>query len=246
MSKLPVLVALAVGLAGCAARAPNLPPVVPEGIEKRTGHPIRPLEQRPDGTLPAGVNLSDGVTEEEAVAVALWNNAQAGRRPRGPRRGEGGPHRGRHVAQPDAADAVSRRAEAVRAGPLLPARDLLAAAEADGSGAQAVGPAGRVAGPERPRHGAGRPAGTGRARAGAGARARGARGGRPRQADRAADRREAARRRRQRTRRGPGARPRRHGGGAVAARGARHADRPRAVAIRHGAGVGAGAPRRRL
>ncbi len=76
MSKLPILVALAVGLAGCAARAPNLPPVVPDGIEKRTGHPVRPLEQRPDGALPAGVSLADGVTEEEAVAVALWNNAK--------------------------------------------------------------------------------------------------------------------------------------------------------------------------
>jgi cobalt-zinc-cadmium efflux system outer membrane protein len=76
MSKLPILVALAVGLAGCAARAPNLPPVVPDGIEKRTGHPVRPLEQRPDGALPAGVNVADGVTEEEAVAVALWNNAK--------------------------------------------------------------------------------------------------------------------------------------------------------------------------
>ena len=76
MSKLPVLMALTVSLAGCAARAPNLPPVVPEGIEKRTGHPVRPLEQRPDGALPAGVNLADGVTEEEAVAAALWNNAR--------------------------------------------------------------------------------------------------------------------------------------------------------------------------
>jgi cobalt-zinc-cadmium efflux system outer membrane protein len=64
-----------VGLAGCAARAPNLPPIVPEGVEQRTGHAVRPLEERPDGTLPAGVNLADGVTEEEAVAAALWNNA---------------------------------------------------------------------------------------------------------------------------------------------------------------------------
>ena len=70
------MLSLAVGLAGCAARAPNLPPVVPSGIQDRTGHPIRPLDQRPDGAVPAGVNLADGITEDEAAATALWNNAQ--------------------------------------------------------------------------------------------------------------------------------------------------------------------------
>jgi len=76
MIRLPVVLMFAVGLAGCAARAPNLPPLVPTGVQDRTGHGIRPLEQRPDGSLPVGVVLSDGVTEDEAVATALWNNAQ--------------------------------------------------------------------------------------------------------------------------------------------------------------------------
>ena len=174
MSKLPVLVALAMGLAGCAARAPNLPPVVPDGIEKRTGHPVRPLEQRPDGTLPAGVNLSDGVTEEEAVAVALWNNAKLA-----------ADLAGLGVARADLIEAATWRNPTLQMlfpiglkpfelAVSYPLEILLAAAETDGCRAQAVGPAGRVAGPERPRHGPGRPAGAGGAGAGAGARARGA------------------------------------------------------------------------
>lgn len=60
---------------GCAARAPNLPPHTATEVERRSGHPMRPPDQRVDSVMPAGVNLADGVTEDEAVAAALWNNA---------------------------------------------------------------------------------------------------------------------------------------------------------------------------
>src|SRR6185503_13808599 len=44
---------------------------VSAGLEERTGRKIGPG----DGSLPAGVVLEDGVREDEAIALALWNNA---------------------------------------------------------------------------------------------------------------------------------------------------------------------------
>ena len=47
-------------------------------IERRTGHGLRsgraPVGEQPP--LPPGVSFDDGVSEDEAVAVALWNNPQ--------------------------------------------------------------------------------------------------------------------------------------------------------------------------
>ena len=47
-------------------------------IEKRTGHALRPvhLAVREQPSLPPGVSLDDGISEDEAVAVALWNNPE--------------------------------------------------------------------------------------------------------------------------------------------------------------------------
>lgn len=42
-------------------------------IQERTGHGIR--SKGKDAGLPARVNLEDGLSDEEAVAIALWNNA---------------------------------------------------------------------------------------------------------------------------------------------------------------------------
>jgi len=62
-------------LAGCAP-APHLDrPFVSAEIERRTGHAMEADAPFRDGDLPAGVSLSDGISEDEAVAVALWNNA---------------------------------------------------------------------------------------------------------------------------------------------------------------------------
>lgn len=76
MRKLPALVVLAVLAPACAMRPPALPPLTEAGIQEGVGHPVRPPGVRPDGAPPPGVVLDDGVTEDEAVSAALWNNAQ--------------------------------------------------------------------------------------------------------------------------------------------------------------------------
>jgi cobalt-zinc-cadmium efflux system outer membrane protein len=70
---------LAVGFAillwsGCAGRAPFDPKAPATGIRQRTGADAR-LEGGVSAAVPAGVRFDDGLTSDEAVAVALWNNA---------------------------------------------------------------------------------------------------------------------------------------------------------------------------
>ncbi|NOT62171.1 MAG: TolC family protein [Acidobacteria bacterium] len=45
-------------------------------LEKRSGHGRAPTGQQARFTLPDTIKLEDGLSEDEAVAVALWNNAQ--------------------------------------------------------------------------------------------------------------------------------------------------------------------------
>jgi outer membrane protein, heavy metal efflux system len=60
----------ALAAAGCSTR---LPPETPSNLVQLTGVPERPPDV--DGTaLPPGVVVDDGLTQEEAVAIALWNN----------------------------------------------------------------------------------------------------------------------------------------------------------------------------
>lgn len=56
--------------AGCATR---LPPEIPPDLVTRTGVPARPPDVE-GTTIPPGVVMDDGLSQEEAVAVALWNN----------------------------------------------------------------------------------------------------------------------------------------------------------------------------
>jgi cobalt-zinc-cadmium efflux system outer membrane protein len=63
-------------LAGCAVHSPYNRKYVSEVIEQRTGHALHPGLQPGETRLPPGVLLDDGLSEDEAVAVALWNNAQ--------------------------------------------------------------------------------------------------------------------------------------------------------------------------
>lgn len=63
-------------LAGCAVHSPYNRTYVSETIEQRTGHTLDPGLQPGETRLPPGVVLDDGLTEDEAVAVALWNNPQ--------------------------------------------------------------------------------------------------------------------------------------------------------------------------
>ncbi|MGH9384853.1 MAG: TolC family protein [Vicinamibacterales bacterium] len=66
--------AVAVVSLGCAARAALDQDAIVDRLRARTGAVVR-LEATSPG-IPSGVNIDDGVTQDEAVAVALWNNAE--------------------------------------------------------------------------------------------------------------------------------------------------------------------------
>ncbi|MFB3854417.1 MAG: TolC family protein [Vicinamibacterales bacterium] len=73
----PTLLLAAALLGGaCAARTPGVPGRTADEIRGRTGQTVRPPENKVDQQLPPDVSLDDGVSEEEAVAAALWGNAQ--------------------------------------------------------------------------------------------------------------------------------------------------------------------------
>src|SRR5262245_19157380 len=60
-------------IAAGAACAPKLAPQSPlRGLEQRTGVPAR-TDLTSSTAIPPGVNVDDGVSQEEAVALALWN-----------------------------------------------------------------------------------------------------------------------------------------------------------------------------
>ena len=63
-------------LTGCAVRSVHIKSYVSDAITDRTGHELR--EEAVEGILhlPEGIALDDGLTEDEAVTIALWNNAQ--------------------------------------------------------------------------------------------------------------------------------------------------------------------------
>jgi len=60
--------------AGCAARSPYDRVYVSRTIEDRTGHALDPAPKPGETHLPPGVSIGDGLTEDEAVGLALWNN----------------------------------------------------------------------------------------------------------------------------------------------------------------------------
>jgi cobalt-zinc-cadmium efflux system outer membrane protein len=49
-------------------------PDVSKEVEARTGHKINTAAKAAGWALPEGVSLDDGLTEDDAVAIALWNN----------------------------------------------------------------------------------------------------------------------------------------------------------------------------
>lgn len=63
-------------LAGCQS-APTAASrtTVTTQLVQRIGHTLPERTERGQLTLPPGASLDDGITEDEAVAVALWNNA---------------------------------------------------------------------------------------------------------------------------------------------------------------------------
>ena len=70
------LVIMCVVLAGCSARSIYDRSYVSNAVGDRTGHSLREDDRPGTLKLPENITLSDGLTEDEAVAIALWNNAQ--------------------------------------------------------------------------------------------------------------------------------------------------------------------------
>lgn len=71
-----VVLAVVVGIAGCQT-APHAPDrtTVATHLAQRVGHTL-PCHTVPwQLALPPGASLDDGITDDEAVAIALWNNA---------------------------------------------------------------------------------------------------------------------------------------------------------------------------
>lgn len=67
-------IAVVIGVVGCAGPRADLGKVSTE-LERHSGHILS--ETKPGETLlPRGVALEDGLSEDEAISVALWNNAQ--------------------------------------------------------------------------------------------------------------------------------------------------------------------------
>jgi cobalt-zinc-cadmium efflux system outer membrane protein len=72
--RLAIVVILLLSGLGCATTA--LPPVeIPAGLAARTGVPL-PRRDVQGTQIPPDVRLEDGLTPEEAVAIALWNNPE--------------------------------------------------------------------------------------------------------------------------------------------------------------------------
>ncbi len=62
-------------LVGCSTHLTHDLAYVSDSIRKRTGHNLVSIEDVNGLKLPDGIVLTDGLTEDEAVAIALWNNA---------------------------------------------------------------------------------------------------------------------------------------------------------------------------
>lgn len=70
---LPIVFALA---SGCAGPAENYErPLISSGLKERTGYAVGPDADPGENRIPEGVITEDGISESEAVTLALWNNA---------------------------------------------------------------------------------------------------------------------------------------------------------------------------
>lgn len=61
-------------LAGCAVPLRRDETYVASELARRTGHRVAPAVDDAQPRVPEGVRLDDGLSEDEAVAIALWNN----------------------------------------------------------------------------------------------------------------------------------------------------------------------------
>ena len=63
-------------MVGCSTHLTYDRAYVSDSISKRTGHNLASDEKADGVSMPDNVSLADGLTEDEAVAIALWNNAR--------------------------------------------------------------------------------------------------------------------------------------------------------------------------
>jgi cobalt-zinc-cadmium efflux system outer membrane protein len=63
-------------IAGCTTQNPYNHSYISTGIKERTNYQLGQTAESGQLNLPEGISLDDGLTEDEAVAIALWNNAQ--------------------------------------------------------------------------------------------------------------------------------------------------------------------------
>ncbi|HXT68805.1 MAG TPA: TolC family protein [Vicinamibacterales bacterium] len=77
MTRLPAIVAALTLATACAVHQAPARPSIATGITDRTGISTSglPLPGR-DWTPPPGISTDDGLTQDEAAAIALWNNAR--------------------------------------------------------------------------------------------------------------------------------------------------------------------------
>ncbi|MCJ7580698.1 MAG: hypothetical protein MUP98_09215, partial [Candidatus Aminicenantes bacterium] len=73
--KVLLISSLIVTWAGCSVHTQHTTASVSNAIKDRTGHGLNVDKIEQELNLPDDVALQDGLTEEEAVAIALWNNA---------------------------------------------------------------------------------------------------------------------------------------------------------------------------
>jgi cobalt-zinc-cadmium efflux system outer membrane protein len=76
--QIPMLILL---VAGCSSQSPNKHTSydvsnISEGIKQRTDYTLRQASEPNQFDIPDWVRLDDGLSQDEAVALALWNNAQ--------------------------------------------------------------------------------------------------------------------------------------------------------------------------
>lgn len=71
-----VFVLVALSFAGCETPSGYDRAYVSQGIKERTDYELGRVARPGVSNLPDGVSLRNGLSEDDAVAVALWNNAQ--------------------------------------------------------------------------------------------------------------------------------------------------------------------------
>ena len=71
-----IVILIVLATIGCAARSPYDRIYVSQTLEEKTGHALSPPSGSEGTVMPPAVVLEDGLSEDEAVAIALWNNAQ--------------------------------------------------------------------------------------------------------------------------------------------------------------------------